>query len=70
MFDNDFKGMNESARTYNIKLMSNIVISVYEYILEVGEDTVINEILRGDIENDSFRSCFPNVYRRIHEKPN
>lgn len=68
MFDNDFKDLKESTRALNINLMSNITLAVYEYILEVGEDAVINEILRGDIENDSFRNCFPNIYRHIHEK--
>ena len=68
MFNDSLKDMKESARTTHINFISNITLSVYEYILDAGEDEVIKEILKNDIENDSFRACFPNVYRRIHER--
>ena len=62
MFSDDLDFVEkESARSTDNNLMSTLVMAVYEYILEVGEDVIIEKIRQHGVD----RNIYPNIYDKV-----
>lgn len=62
MFSGDLNFVEkESARGTDNNLMSALVMAVYEYILETGEDVVVEKIRQHGVD----RNLYPNIYDKV-----
>lgn len=62
MFSDDLDFVEKgSARSTDNNLMSTLVMTVYEYILEVGEDVIIEKIRQHGVD----RNIYPNIYDKV-----
>ena len=62
MFSGDLNFVEkESARRTDNNLMSALVMAVYEYILETGEDVVVEKIRRHGVD----KNLYPNIYDKV-----